>query len=135
MLAEHKHAIELDRCPRCFGLWFDHPELEAYVRRERGKHPHPPVDLKRWPDAVKLACPRCDAGKLEGWRSGAFFLSRCHQCLGVFADHADIRAMTQQRPANRPHTLVGSVPDLPAWIEIPAETILSVIVEVLFGWL
>jgi len=135
MLPEQKHTLLLDRCPRCRGLWFDHPELQAYVQKEGLTVRQSLPGLRRLPDVGCLACPRCLEPSLEAWRSGATFVSKCRHCSGVFLDLADVRALAGRRSVYQIPGPIGSAPSLPEWADIPFDIGLEIVLEALGSWL
>ena len=134
MLREQKHALDLDRCPQCRGLWFDGSELDAYITGEGRSHAAPLHELVRLPDAGALLCPRCATPTLESWRSGPVFLSRCQHCLGVFLEGADVRALSGRRPVYQVPRPAGVLRRNLGWVEIPVEGALEIIVGALLDW-
>jgi Zn-finger nucleic acid-binding protein len=134
MLPETAHGLELDRCAQCRGLWFDHPELDIYIRRLGRLHANaisPPIRLL---DAGNLLCPRCLDPSLEAWRSDSVNLSRCSRCLGIFLDGDDVSALRGRRPTYQVPPPPGVLSKLPSTVEDVFELALEFVVRVLSHW-
>jgi Zn-finger nucleic acid-binding protein len=64
-------------------MWFDKGELESWTRDHRHKRlPRNAAELER--PADPLPCPRCAIPSLRARSLGAFQLSRCERCAGVW---------------------------------------------------
>ena len=92
------HDIELDYCPACEGLWFDHGEMEL-VASEMGS----PIDgaLHRRPadtNEEKLKCPECQKTmdkRLLG-TSDPVVTDVCRLCGGLWLDHGELEQVVRQ---------------------------------------
>jgi Zn-finger nucleic acid-binding protein len=97
--------IELDKCHKCDGLWFDRGELEKL--RDSGMTDLEEAIEKRYgdPDYQRdtvdgyMQCPRCD-GRLSS-HSYTFVVpvkvDICQKCLGVWLDDGELDKITGQK--------------------------------------
>ena len=84
------HEIEIDRCPKCKGIWFDILEHED-LRKIKGSADK--IDIKADdPMAVGegkiIDCPRCHT-RMSPTRDSAqphIVYEKCSACSGVFFD-------------------------------------------------
>jgi len=97
--------IDVDQCPRCQGVWFDHfaPELQTILERGRD---HVPAELK---DALELdagkinladqkgaehLCPRCEIKLRTYWYGSevgkSFQIDGCPAGDGVWFDDGEL---------------------------------------------
>lgn len=85
------HALELDICFACQGLWFDrHENLklspQSVVELFRLLHEH--RTDQHQPLAESMACPRCNTSLAKGFdmvRSGRYMIYRCGRQHGRFS--------------------------------------------------
>ncbi len=90
------HAIAIDLCFTCQGLWFDAYEStriapDGIIRLFRLIHDR--RDEPRQPLAARLGCPRCDAALQhvhDVGRNGRFNYQRCPQEHGRFTPFAQL---------------------------------------------
>lgn len=107
-------AIEVDRCARCGGVWFDRGELDrlrtapgdtrtALLMPEDGRpstqchHCHAPVDRGAGRCAGcgaenRIPCPRC-ARPMEVVPRSGLVLDVCRSCEGVWFDRAELTSV------------------------------------------
>lgn len=98
-------GVELDKCHRCDGIWFDRGELDRI--RDSGVTDAEEVLEKRYgnPKAVAekveghMRCPRCD-GRLQRFSYSyieAVSVDRCEKCLGLWLDDGELNAIAGQK--------------------------------------
>lgn len=108
-------ALEVDRCPRCGGIWLDHGEIQALRARARSSLPTEPghrvpaismgvchgcqAPLDRGAEACgacgstnRLDCPRCDRPMQVQLVRGVR-LDACSDCRGAWFDHHELEAI------------------------------------------
>jgi len=86
--------VAVDRCPTCWGLWFDGGELEQVLQIPAGK-----LQVMRIGEPTKLSCPRC-GGVLSSvhYPHTDVTVDVCDACEGVWLDNGEfprIRAWHQ----------------------------------------
>lgn len=87
----HGHAVELDLCFQCKGMWFDPQEnlkLTPAAVADLFKLLHAQRDVAHQPLAVGLDCPRCRGTLTQGFdlvRSGRYITYRCVGGHGRFS--------------------------------------------------
>lgn len=98
--------IQVDRCPKCRGMWLDKGELEAI--QETVEHDYR-AELANVPDATiamytearkakptdALRCPKCSAElftKEHGYCS-QIYVDVCPECEGVWLDDGELSAL------------------------------------------
>jgi Zn-finger nucleic acid-binding protein len=94
-------GMQLDRCPRCEGIWCDPGELEqlqkvAVEQIEGQLPPLPPASSDPQPLKGYMRCPSCDEGRLQGVTitfSNRVRVDRCDGCLGVWLDKSELDAV------------------------------------------
>jgi Zn-finger nucleic acid-binding protein len=127
-------AMEVDRCSRCGGIWFDRGELDhlgtmpdesrAVLTVAAADRPpalchqcHAPID-RAAPQCAgcghenRIQCPRCERS-MEVVRRSGLALDVCRPCEGVWFDQAELEAIwtaslhraLEKRGASRPDGL------------------------------
>ncbi|MCA9169988.1 MAG: zf-TFIIB domain-containing protein [Planctomycetales bacterium] len=97
--------IELDKCHRCDGLWFDHGELqrvrqlnvsdiEQQIEADYGD----PKFVPQVPQGY-MRCPRCNGRLQRRYFAGhtAVEVDTCESCHGVWLDDGELSATTHKR--------------------------------------
>ena len=101
----HVLGVELDKCHKCDGIWFDHGELEQirdtatpgveeYIEQKYG-NPEFEADMV---DGY-MVCPSCD-GKLMEFNYSWFKpvkVDTCQGCNGVWLDKGELATITEQK--------------------------------------
>jgi len=98
--------VKIDRCPTCWGLWFDGGEL-AQVLRARGQGLVIPQEAQK----TDMRCPRCN-GDLYSFRypHSDVTIDMCDICKGAWLDNGEfprIRAWHQSLTQKELDTLDG----------------------------
>jgi Zn-finger nucleic acid-binding protein len=93
-------GVEVDRCPKCSGIWFDLLEQED-LRKKKGSES---VDVgarkaKLTSQGQKLDCPKCHTrmSPTHDARQPHIVFEKCSACYGVFFDageFADLKKTT-----------------------------------------
>ena len=99
-------TMSLEKCPACGGLWLDYEELaqlvdlgwskvEAYIQEcdETDGDPSPSA-------TDYMRCPRCDAGRLQGFHytfTRPVRIDRCDTCLGFWLDCSELDAILAEK--------------------------------------
>jgi Zn-finger nucleic acid-binding protein len=86
-------GVQLDRCRRCEGIWFDRDELAKFNRFDS--------DFPLRPDSASpgvltsLRCPRCDSflTVFPYVSDGSLEVERCISCKGVWLDARQIQTI------------------------------------------
>ena len=101
-------AAELDRCPKCQGIWFDDGEVAAII----GANAVP--QLKIPPNAVTkedLPCPRCGKPlKLFTYPGTVTLIEACGGCRGLWLDGGEIQAIAKSRAEKTPRPSAQATP-------------------------
>jgi Zn-finger nucleic acid-binding protein len=101
-------GFELDKCPKCSGIWLDFGELDGICTlslTEIESHfleYSVTTDPKPDGDSGYMRCPRCPDGRLQK----TFYtymhpvsIDRCEKCLGVWLDHFELDAILAEKMA------------------------------------
>jgi hypothetical protein len=101
-------GIAIDRCPNCFGMWFDKGELERIqksggtdmVRLLSMGSPYdddddasqPWNDLSRGGGKATADCPRCQGGMTRGHDDAddTLVIDQCPSCGGAWYDGGEV---------------------------------------------
>jgi uncharacterized protein len=94
-------SIELDRCPKCLGMWFDGGEFkELKEKAGQGKAAEVSVidaaDIqgkKFAPTKESICCPRCNQAMNEFnfMYSSGVFVDQCELCEGIWFDEGEFK--------------------------------------------
>jgi len=99
--------VEVDRCGRCAGLWFDVGELAKAALCDV-----PPIGL-RGPSA--RVCPVCRSGLTLGTIDGVE-VDHCETCKGTYLDSGELGRLRAREAADD----IGTPPTLDDTMEPPA---------------
>ncbi|MBI4482689.1 MAG: zf-TFIIB domain-containing protein [Acidobacteria bacterium] len=83
-------SVNLDRCPRCYGLWFQRDEVAKFNQFDPD---FPLTHFKRLPGKpTRLRCPQCKGFLDQTWYAPGADLEvdRCTNCEGVWLDEDEI---------------------------------------------
>jgi Zn-finger nucleic acid-binding protein len=87
-------GVEIDRCPGCFGLWFDAFEHEE-LKELSGSESIDFADAQLGPETPvpRVACPRCAVAMFPMVVAGQphIVYEACGVCHGVFFDAGEFR--------------------------------------------
>ncbi len=111
------HRVELedvtvDRCDKCFGIWFDSDELERILGMKHIDVLKSPVKSQRANDLKRGRCPRC---KGEGVLVQVASLERdihidtCAVCGGKWLDGGELEMLRDERPLRSVRTFLRRV--------------------------
>ena len=87
--------VEIDRCTRCYGLFFDHLERESLKKMEGSQD----IDIgdefvgARYNQILDVPCPKCETKMEEVVHTDPFEIKfeRCPDCKGIFFDAGEFR--------------------------------------------
>jgi len=99
-------GIELDKCHKCDGLWFDRGELERL--RDAGIDEIEKAIERKYGDpqfeegevAGYMRCPRCEEGRLIRFSYtyvNPVHVDRCDKCLGIWVDDGELDAIIGEK--------------------------------------
>lgn len=80
--------IVIDYCPTCFGIWFDHGELETLLKRKIHKIGGAgEVQADYGDDKLNKKCPVCDKPLIKKkYPNNDMHLDLCKHCGGIWLD-------------------------------------------------
>ena len=89
------NGVEVDRCTRCFGLFFDHLERETLKRMEGAEI----LDVgdefvgARYNQIMDVACPKCSTRMDPVVHTEPFEIKfeHCPGCRGIYLDAGEFR--------------------------------------------
>jgi Zn-finger nucleic acid-binding protein len=87
--------LEIDRCARCGGVWFDSHEIDQFFRaKTKLEPPHLGPNEIQALDAMGGKCPRCavEFTKANSPYNRHVTLDYCPQCAGNWVDGAELDA-------------------------------------------
>ncbi len=99
-------GVELDKCHKCDGIWFDRgeleqlrdaklPDAEEQLERQYGDPAYEEGEVDGY-----MRCPRCDDGRLQQITytyMARVRIDRCAECLGVWLDDAELEAIIGEK--------------------------------------
>jgi len=86
-----RSEVEVRRCPRCFGLWFDAGALERALSR--------PVQEERLEGHTPRRCPACTLTMETVLLPQAIPAETCATCRGVWLDAGELKELGGREPA------------------------------------
>jgi Zn-finger nucleic acid-binding protein len=99
-------GIELDKCHKCDGIWFDHGEMER-LRDSDLTDVEQMLEQQYGDPAYKegetsgfMRCPRCEDARLQGCHytfMKPVRIDRCESCFGVWLDKGELEAIIGER--------------------------------------
>ena len=96
------HAIEVDFCENCRGIWLDAGELEQLMTATGAVPDHPLLKILDQPDTVsqgqKHLCPRCDEPLHELTIDTRLTLDRCPRGHGLWFDADELQQLLALAP-------------------------------------
>lgn len=95
--------IQVDRCGRCSGLWFDRDELDAVLQRQGGFVLEKKAGARDRPSADDHrpgTCPRCQTRleRIPSLVADDLGYDECAQCGGIWLDAGEL-ATLQEDPS------------------------------------
>ncbi|TDI34332.1 MAG: hypothetical protein E2P00_06115 [Acidobacteria bacterium] len=99
MLSFQWEAVEIDRCPHCFGVWLDAGELETILGTTGMATGPLSAALAVAPDGIRSRrrCPRCPR-RLREIRLATtpeIVLDRCRQGHGLWFDQGEVAQLVR----------------------------------------
>lgn len=89
------NEVEIDRCTRCYGLFFDHLERETLRKMEGAEMLDVGDDFvgARFNQIMDVPCPKCQTKMDEVIHTDSFEIKfeACPGCKGVFFDAGEFR--------------------------------------------
>lgn len=97
---ETQDAIEIDRCPRCHGIWLDALELERLVEVMPSSLISDDARFRRetHDEASRINCPNCKGTyliKLNSRLRPGVILDSCTVCFGNWLDAGELSRLTE----------------------------------------
>jgi Zn-finger nucleic acid-binding protein len=83
-------AVELDRCPRCGGIWFDWGELEQVTRRA--------LEPELLEGHTERRCAYCGITLLAAVLPGGVPVETCSACRGLYLDAGELAELGGEEP-------------------------------------
>ncbi len=95
MLPATYEGVEVDRCPRCEGMYFDKGELEHMLvsRSAEGVDRSEFTVLSDKHDMMVGRCQRCDVEMRPMVGHAGLRIDRCPNCGGIYLDQGELAAM------------------------------------------
>ncbi len=92
-------GVEIDRCTRCYGLWFDSFELED-IKQLSGSEVIDIGDMELGQEhdqKTKIFCPKCRTLMMPARdeQQAHIRYERCPDCQGVYLDAGEFRDFKQ----------------------------------------
>ena len=83
--------VNVDICPKCEGIWFDHGELKELLQARFSERADPRTLLPADRDADCL-CPDCrwPLYRREFMRRSNIEIEQCIKCAGIFLDAGEV---------------------------------------------
>lgn len=89
----------VDRCPNCFGTWFDENELSAVLEHASNSN-HSASDV---PAPSSMTCPKCDdhiEATVYSYDS-SITINRCNSCKGVWLENGQLQQIANYRKGDQ----------------------------------
>ena len=111
-------GIELDKCHKCDGLWFDFGEMERLrdseltdVERMLEKQYGDPA-YEEGETSDFMRCPRCENARLQGCHytfMTPIRIDRCEGCFGFWLDKGELETIIGEKRDLQSRTEPGSL--------------------------
>ncbi|MEJ2201722.1 MAG: zf-TFIIB domain-containing protein [Desulfuromonadaceae bacterium] len=92
--------IEVDKCVKCSGIWFDIGELDKILESSSIDTLKNEIDNNHWQDALKGKCPRCGGTgnmvQVTSLKNPDIHIDTCSVCYGQWLDGGEIEELTSQ---------------------------------------
>ena len=99
-------GVELDKCHKCDGIWFDRGELE-HLRDAKIEGIEEVIEKKYGDPEFEegapkgyMHCPRCDDGRLNRFLYtyvNPVHVDRCGKCMGIWLDDGELDAIIGEK--------------------------------------
>lgn len=99
-------GVEVDRCTGCFGIFFDARELDDLLERDGSDEAldvGDPKVGKRYNQVDRIACPRCQGGRmvrLVDADQPHIWYEQCPVCNGSFLDAGEFKDLAHETIAD-----------------------------------
>ena len=102
-------GIELDRCDKCSGIWFDLGELEKILEAGNIDALKNEVDNNKGHNEMKGRCPRCGGRgnmiRVASLKTEGVHIDTCALCYGQWLDGGELEAFTKEKFIDRLRSL------------------------------
>lgn len=99
---DRETKLEIDACPKCYGMWFDPNELGKFFQSEKLKKKFflpedvaPKQSVGYTISTRARVCPRCKKGMKEKL-FGDVSVDVCEECQGIWLDEGELRLIVEQ---------------------------------------
>jgi len=99
--ADSGTGLEIDVCPKCWGMWFDGDELSRFLKSDRLKKRFFLSEDVSSPQAIgftisskQRACPRCRQPMSEELY-GDVSVDVCQKCRGIWLDDGELQRIVK----------------------------------------
>jgi Zn-finger nucleic acid-binding protein len=95
MTVKKYKGVEIDRCPKCLGIFLDKGELQKIEDQQMGAI----IDIcaysqkKEEMDAVGATCHRCGQQMMALKGAGDVTFDWCDKCEGIFLDKGELACL------------------------------------------
>lgn len=95
-------GIEVDRCMKCYGLWFDEFELQD-IKKLAGSEIIDIGDVEQGREQDKnkiIACPKCNVpmSNMKDLKQTHITYEQCEECGGVYFDAGEFKDLKKVSP-------------------------------------
>lgn len=90
----HVGSVEVDRCPKCLGMWFDWGELEQATGRS--------LEPELFEGHTERRCAFCRITLRTALLPGAIPVETCTSCRGIFLDAGELTELGGHEPSLPP---------------------------------
>ncbi len=92
--------IEVDKCDRCSGIWFDLGELEKILEQKHIEALRNEIDNNEGHDEKQGKCPRCGGTgnmvRVTSLKDADVHIDTCSVCYGQWLDGGEIEHLKDQ---------------------------------------
>jgi len=101
-LVDGEIPLEIDFCPLCRGIWFDHEEIRQFIRSKKFKElfldgkgkKRAPIGPLMTAGQKARSCPRC-LKKMEQHTHREVLFDFCSSCQGIWLDDGEINQIVE----------------------------------------
>ncbi|MCE1247928.1 MAG: zf-TFIIB domain-containing protein [Firmicutes bacterium] len=110
-------GLEIDTCPKCWGMWFDANELGSFFKSSVLRHrfflpeeTHPLESVGYTMSTRARVCPRCNKAMKERLY-GDVSIDICSACSGIWLDDGELQRIVAQyhKGAKNESTVAGEL--------------------------